>query len=182
MAKLDKNNVDISQYNKVCLFGCPGSGKSTLSKALSNIMDIKVFHLDNIYWKPNWVNISKEEFDIKLKELLMLDKYIIEGNYNRTLQVRLDECDLAIYLDFNRMTCLISVIKRYFQYKNKTRDDITEGCEEALDKQFISYVWNFNRNHKKDYYQKLESMNKPYIILKSRKEVKKFLKLLNNKK
>lgn len=182
MAKLDINNIDISKYSKVCLFGCPGSGKSTLGKSLSSIMNIKVYHLDNIYWLPNWVNISREEFNRKLGELLALDQYIIEGNYNRTLQLRLDECDLAIYLDFNRYACLTSVIKRYFQYRNKTRDDITPGCDEALDKQFISYVWNFNKNHRKDYYSKLENMNKPYVILKSRREVKRFLKELNKTK
>ena len=63
-------------------------------------------------------------------------------------------------------------------YKNKTRDDITIGCDESLDKEFISYVWNFNKLHRKKYYQKLENFNKKYIILRSRREVKRFLKTL----
>ena len=101
----------------ITLTGNLGSGKSTLGKKFSKILNIPVYHLDNIYWKPNWVNISKEEFDEKLNELLSLDEYIIEGNYNRTLDLRLEKCDLAIFLDFNRFTCLVSVIKRYFMYK-----------------------------------------------------------------
>ena len=171
----------IKKSSKICLFGCPGSGKSTLGKNLSKMLGIEVTHLDNIYWKPNWVSISREEFDQKLNELLTCEKYIIEGNYNRTLDLRLSECDLAIYLDFNSFTCLFSVIKRFFQYRNKTREDITIGCEEALDKEFISYVWNFNKKFRKKYYNKLENISKPYIVLRSRKQVKRFLKELCNK-
>ena len=170
---------EIIKSKKICLFGCPGSGKSTLGKNLSKIMNLQVYHLDNIYWKPNWVNISKEEFDEKLNELLLLDEYIIEGNYNRTLDLRLEKCDLAIFLDFNRFTCLVSVIKRYFMYKNKTRDDITPGCDEALDKEFISYVWNFNKKFRKKYYQKLKESNKEYLILRNRRQVKRFINELS---
>ena len=66
---------ELQKSKKICLFGCPGSGKSTLSKKLANILNINVYHLDNIYWKPNWVNISKEEFDDKLNELLYNHSY-----------------------------------------------------------------------------------------------------------
>jgi adenylate kinase family enzyme len=177
MEKVQINMIEkLKKSKKICLFGCPGSGKSTLSKELSKILGLKVYHLDNIYWKPNWISISREEFNNKLKNLLREDSYIIEGNYNRTLDLRLEECDFAIYLDFNRLTCLFSVIKRYFQYKNKTRDDITAGCNEALDKEFIKYVWFFNKNHKKNYYHKLKNIDKDYIILKNRREVRNFLK------
>ena len=179
MIKWNTNLINkVKTSSKMCVFGCPGSGKSTLSKNLSRILKLNVYHLDNIYWKPNWVHISKEEFDEKLNELLKLDQYIIEGNYNRTLDLRLEKCDCAIFLDLNRFTCLFSVIKRYFMYKNKTRDDITVGCDEALDKEFITYVWKFNRNFRKKYYQKLENLNKTVIILKNRRQVKKFLKEL----
>ena len=66
-----KNQLDkVLTSSKMCIFGCPGSGKSTLSKHLSSILNLNVYHLDNIYWKPNWVNISREEFDLKLSELL----------------------------------------------------------------------------------------------------------------
>ncbi len=179
MKKMDELLIkEIEKSKKICLFGCPGSGKSTLAKKLSSFLKLNVYHLDNVYWLPNWNKLSKDEFDNELMELLKNDSYIIEGNYNRTLDIRLKECDLAIYLDFNRITCLIGVIKRYFMYRNKTRDDITKGCDESLDKEFISYVWNFNKLHRKKYYEKLQNFDKKYIILRSRREVKKFLKAL----
>ena len=47
--------------NKIIVIGSSGSGKSTLSKQLSNILDIPVYHLDALFWKPNWVMITKDE-------------------------------------------------------------------------------------------------------------------------
>ena len=171
---------EIKKSTKICIFGCPGSGKSTLCKELCAILKLDSYHLDNIYWKPNWVSISKEEFDTKLEEIMRKDIWIIDGNYNRTLDQRLEKSEFIIYLDMNKFTCLSSAIKRYFKYKNKSRDDITEGCPEVLDKEFISYIWNFNKNHRKKYYQKLNDINKPYLILKSRKDVERLLKALKN--
>ena len=80
---------NIYNYKKIILIGCPGSGKSTLSKQLSDILNIEVIHLDKIYWKPFWVNITKEEFDEKLDEILKLNSFIIDGNYHRTIKQRL---------------------------------------------------------------------------------------------
>lgn len=178
MDKLKLQIEELKKSNRICIFGCPGSGKSTLSKQLSKIIDVEVYHLDNIYWKPNWISISKEEFDEKLLEIMNKSRWIIDGNYNRTLDSRLESSEFIIYLDMNKFTCLMGAVKRYFKYKNKTRDDITNGCKEALDKEFISYIWNFNKNHRDKYYQKLSSINKPYLILKNRRQVKKLVELI----
>ena len=39
--------------------GCPGSGKSTLAKKLAIEYNLPLVHLDSIYWRENWTNISK---------------------------------------------------------------------------------------------------------------------------
>ena len=170
----------LHKSSKICVFGCSGSGKSTFSKSLSKTLNIPVIHLDKIYWKPEWVSISKDEFDEELAKVVAKEKWIIEGNYNRTLDYRLDNCDFAIYLDMNKFVCLSGAIKRYFKYKNKTRDDITKGCNETIDKEFIKYIWNFNKNHRKAYYEKLKYLNKPYLVIKNRKKFKYIINYLKN--
>ena len=52
---------------KIIVVGCPGSGKSTLSKELRDVTGLPLFHLDNIWWKPDKSHISREEFDQKLR-------------------------------------------------------------------------------------------------------------------
>ena len=46
---------------KIILIGSGGSGKSTLAKQLGNKLNIKVHHLDTLFWKPNWEGVPKEE-------------------------------------------------------------------------------------------------------------------------
>lgn len=46
---------------KVVLIGSGGSGKSTLARQLSEKLKINVYHLDVLFWKPNWVAVPKEE-------------------------------------------------------------------------------------------------------------------------
>lgn len=43
------------------VIGSSGSGKSTLSRQLGHALDIPVFHLDVLFWKPNWVMTSSDE-------------------------------------------------------------------------------------------------------------------------
>lgn len=60
--------------NKIIIIGSSGSGKSTLSRQLSNILDIPVYHLDALFWKPNWIMTTKDEqIDIQ-KSLLEKSK------------------------------------------------------------------------------------------------------------
>ncbi len=165
--------MDFSKYKRILLIGCPGSGKSTLAKKIGSKTNLPVIHLDTIYWLPNWKARPIEEFNELLIKELKKDEWIIDGNYNRTLDLRVKYCDLIIYLDIARSICLYSVIKRRFQYANKTREDMQKDCHEVIDFSFISYVYKFNKTHKKRYYEMLQNTDKDYVIIKKRKDIAK---------
>ena len=119
--------------NRIIIIGCGGSGKSTLARNLSKKTNLPVVHLDKIFWKEGWVNISREEFNTLLKEELKKEKWIIDGNYDRTIKERIEMCDTVIYLDYPRMSCLFGVIKRVVSSYGKVRPDMADGCPERLD-------------------------------------------------
>ncbi|MFZ3069797.1 MAG: hypothetical protein WA110_01565 [Anaerolineaceae bacterium] len=161
--------------DRIIVIGCAGSGKSTLSVKLGQVLSLPVYHLDKIYWQRGWKSISEPEFDLKLAEILKLDRWIIDGNYARTLSPRFEACDAVIYLDFPRLVCLKNVFVRLLHYQGKTRPDLPEGCPEKIDLEFVAWIWNFNKTHRHKYYNLFRSSEKPVVILHSRRECDRFL-------
>lgn len=158
--------------NRIIIIGCGGSGKSTLARNLSKKTNLPVVHLDKIFWKEGWINISREEFNTLLKEELKKEKWIIDGNYDRTIKERIEMCDTVIYLDYPRMSCLFGVIKRVVSSYGKVRPDMADGCPERFDLEFLKWIWNFNKEHRDKFYNILqkEKINR-YTYLKIEKNV-----------
>ncbi len=99
--------------NKILVIGSPGSGKSTLSKELSKILNIPILHLDCIFHIDNYHNISKDEFLVKIKQFIdENDRFIIDGNYRDTLDFRLKFADTVIFFDIPTNICLENILKR----------------------------------------------------------------------
>ena len=74
---------------KILIIGCSGSGKSTLAVALGEKLGLPVVHLDQLWWKEGWRNVTREEFDSRLAMAMNMDGWIIDGNYSRTMEMRL---------------------------------------------------------------------------------------------
>ena len=164
---------------RIIIIGCGGAGKSTLARKLGEVLNLPVVHLDKLFWKPNWVEKSNEEFDALLAQELAKDRWIMDGNFNRTMPERMKRCDTIIYLDFSRFACLMGVLKRIITTYGKVRPDMGEGCPERIDLDFLKWVWNFNKNKRESYYKLLnEAENVETIVLKNRRAVKLFLKSL----
>lgn len=158
------------------VIGCSGSGKSTFSRALSDASGLPVVHLDAHWWQEGWTNISKDEFDSWQSKAVQEDSWIMDGNYNRTLEMRLKYADMVVDFRIPRYQCLSGVVKRYFKYKNKTRPDMGKGCNEQLDMEFIRFIWYFNKIEVPENDLKIKKYpNAEHIIFKNRKEAELFL-------
>jgi len=64
---------------RVAVIGNAGGGKSTLCARLGKALQLPVYPIDKIQWKPGWVAASREEFNRQHDELLALDRWIIDG-------------------------------------------------------------------------------------------------------
>ena len=166
--------------NRVMIIGCGGAGKSTLARKLGEKTGLPVVHLDRIYWEPgNWEHLEQEEFNERLAAEMAKPRWILDGNFRRTLETRLEHCDTVIYLDYPRMVCLKNWLGRVLKNWGHHRPDMGEGCNEWIDPEFARWIWNFNKKYRKHFYELLENAEgKNVVILKSRKQTEKFLKSL----
>ena len=165
---------------KIIVIGCSGSGKSTLARQLGKVTQIPVIHLDKLWWKPGWETVSRDEFDVLHRAAMSEPKWIMDGNFSRTLPERIENCDTVIYLDFNRVACIVGVLKRVLSGLGKVRPDMGDGCPERFDWNFLVWVWNFNKKNRDKTYQLLSNADHAQIhILKNRKQVNQFLTDIN---
>ncbi|NIK79694.1 adenylate kinase family enzyme [Paenibacillus castaneae] len=134
-------------------------------------------HLDSIFWKPGWISTPKNEQRDVQEELVSHDSWIIDGNYGGTIDIRFQAADTIIFIDLSRWICIIRVLKRRFQYRNKTRTDMAEGCEERISLEFLKWVWEYPEKQKTKILGKLRwlSNEKEIIILKTLKDVREFV-------
>ena len=168
-------------YNRISIVGGSGSGKSTLCNILSKELNLPAIHLDAINFNANWVEIYKDERDKIISTKSEEEKWIIEGNYNKTLKERFDKADLIIWLDYSTFMQLKGVLKRYFKTRNNERPEIP-GCKERLDFNFIKYVATYNKKKRHVIVDYLKDVPKEKVLIfKRQKDLNKWLNEVTKK-
>lgn len=130
---------------RILVIGSPGSGKSTLSHELAKRTGLPLYHLDRMFWLPGWIERDRAEGRAELKGVLAQDRWIIDGNYGSTLPMRIARADTVVWLDYSTALCLGRALRRWWTYRGQSRPDMTEGCPERLDGEFLLYILNFRR-------------------------------------
>jgi adenylate kinase family enzyme len=131
---------------RVALVGSPGAGKTTFAGELASITGLPQYHLDELHWRPGWIEMPRDEFRPLLTELVANEEWIIDGNYYNTYDIRFARADTVINLALPRRTCLFRVLWRVAT--NWHRDVQAPGCPERFDWSFFLWVWRFPRDVK----------------------------------
>ena len=157
------------------VIGSPGAGKSTLSAEVARITGLPLVHLDQLHWKPGWVECGKEEFEAKVREAIARRRWVIDGNYGGTLPLRLARADTVIDLDLPRWQCVLGIVRRAIRHRGRTRSDMAEGCPEQLNLEFLLYTIRFGGGGRRRIERALGAFSGRLIRLRSRREVRAFL-------
>ena len=165
---------------KIAVTGYSGSGKSTLAGKLSKKYDIPVLYIDTIQFLPGWVERSGDEKKTLMAEFLDThDSWVIDGNYQKlSFDRRMEEADKIIFLAFNRFSCSYRALKRYFTYKGKTRESITEGCQEKMDWEFFKWVFYKGRTKERRsaFYDAVKKYSDKSVVIKNQRQLNRFEK------
>jgi adenylate kinase family enzyme len=76
-----------------------------------------------------------------MKDLVAGDRWVIDGNYSGSLDIRLKRADTAIILAFSRWRCPVRVLRRW--WTNRGRAVQSDGCPERFNWQFLQWVWRY---------------------------------------
>ena len=118
--------------------------------------------MDQIWHRPDRTNVSREEFDARLGELLRGPEWIIDGNYLRTLEVRLQAADTVFLLGYPTEVCLEGARSRI-----GTRREDLPWVEEEFDPEFRQWIEDFSRDQ-------LPEINRPLEQYRDGREIHRF--------
>ena len=162
---------------KVIIIGCPGSGKSTFARNLKSIIGLPLYHLDMMFWNEDKTTVSKEVFLKRLQDVMSTSKWIIDGNYGSTMEMRIKECDTVFFLDYPTEVCIEGIKSR----KGVPRSDMPWVEKDNTDKEFIDFINNYNSESRPEVISLLEKYSsKNIIIFQTRTESEEYLSLLKN--
>ena len=157
---------------RIIVVGSPGAGKSTFARRMGELTGLPVHHLDLLWHRPDRSNVTQAEFDAALEGVLQGEGWIIDGNYSRTLERRMEACDTVFFLDYPLDVCLAGARDRI----GKKREDFPY-LETELDPEFYQWILDFPKDHLPRLYRLVERYrgSREVVVFRSREEAEAYL-------
>jgi len=172
----------ISVGRRVVVTGIAGAGKSTFSRSLSAKTGLPVIHLDLCFWQPGWVEPSEAEWREQQRDLITSDEWILDGNYDATLDLRLERADTAVFLDTPWWVCVWRALVRGVR-KRPVGFQLPHGCDEPALRRLRDewlLAWRIWRIHRSERERELEILSRhanhvTLYLLRSNGSTRRFL-------
>ncbi|MDY7106925.1 MAG: hypothetical protein S0880_37600 [Actinomycetota bacterium] len=126
---------------RVAIVGPGGAGKTTFARALGERTGLPVIHLDEHFWQPGWVPTDQDRWRVVQEDLLAGERWIADGNYGGTLDVRFRRADTVIVFAPSRLRCVVGVIRRWATSGGRAVQ--ADGCPERVTLEFLRWVWRY---------------------------------------
>jgi len=170
--------VRLRTAERVLMIGCSGSGKSTLARELCERLGLPHVSMDReIFWMPGWRPRPRAEALERLKDIVAGERWVIDGTSPGTLPLRLPRSHLVLWLRPPRRVSLYGVVSRWLRHRGRTRPCMADDCPERINREFLSYVWNFERTESPEIEAALAAHGAgvPVCVLKSRAAARRLL-------
>jgi adenylate kinase family enzyme len=160
---------------RVAVVGSGGAGRSVFSKELGRRTGLAVIHLDRHHWAPGWVETPAAEWRVVQAGLLGEERWIVDGNYGGTFDIRFERADTVIVLAIAPWRCVVAALRRSLQNRGKAVQ--ADGCPERVDVDFLRWIWRYPANSR----PRLDEALKRYagglriVELRTRRETAAFL-------
>jgi len=149
---------------RILIIGINGAGKSTFANKLGKKLNRQVIHLDSVYYKSGWqeAHLTRDEWKQKVRDLVVKERWIIDGHYNSTLNIRVPVADTIIFFNFNKFLCLYRICKRAM---DKTQPfDKPEGNLNKLSWNLVKKLIIFPKKKILNMLEQYKNTKKIYIV------------------
>lgn len=164
--------------DRVLVVGCSGAGKTSFALRLGEKTGLPVVHLDREFWRPGWTEPSMTVWRHQVEELAARPRWIMDGEFRNSLDLRLPRADTVIFLDMPRWLSLARVARRTVRHFGRTRVDMAPGCYERFDWTFMKYIWKYEHKVRPRLCAKLEEFCGSLIVLRSPAEAEAYFSQL----
>lgn len=161
---------------KVAIVGCGGSGKSYVARELGRILDASVTHLDAAFYDDEWNELPMEKFAALQRELVGRPTWVIDGNYNSTLQIRLEACNTVVLMDVSTVAALYGIFSRQIRHGAGHKGN---GVHNRIHWGVIKYVATYRRKMRPRVMAKIEefaSGRADVVLLSNRRQTRRWLR------
>jgi adenylate kinase family enzyme len=161
---------------RVAIVGCGGSGKSYVARQLGRLLDLPVVHMDTVYFDDQWNPLPMERFEAAQRELVAAPRWVIDGNYNSTVQVRLEAADTVVFMDLPTRVCLWGILSR--QLRHGRGQNNQDGVYNRITPDVLRYVLSYRRKMRPRILAKIDqyASDTQVIVLTSRRQTRRFLR------
>lgn len=166
---------------KIHIIGSVGSGKTTLARKLSTQLQIPYYELDNVVWKrfgTGDIKRTPKERDNYLKDIVNLDKWVIEGVHHKWIVPCLQNADVILFLDTKLSIRRFRIIKRFFMQKLGLETANYKPTLRIL-KDLYKYNTVFEYHSKPEILKMLRPYDNKLILFKSDIEIINYFKTAN---
>jgi len=161
---------------KVAVVGCGGSGKSHVARELGKILGAPVTHLDATFYDDQWNALPADEFTRLQRRLVAQPRWVIDGNYNSTLQVRLEACDTVVLMDVSTVAALYGILSRQIRHGAGHQGN---GVHNRITWNVITYMATYRRKMRPRVMAKIEEFaagGADVVLLSTRRGARRWLR------
>lgn len=129
----------LSRFERINVVGTSGSGKTTFARELAKALDLPFYEMDQMFWQADWQPASDEELTREVREVTSQPKWVVDGNYTRTIPDKWKQVELVIWLDLSFARTVLRVTKRTIR-RAFTQQELWPGTgnRESLATSFLS--------------------------------------------